>query len=114
MRKALVSVIIPVYNREMLVTEAINSVFKQSYRPIECILIDDGSSDNSVSVINELKKVLESKDFSMQVLIQENAGAPAARNTGLKRACGEFVQFLDSDDVLYPNKLEHQDRKSVV
>jgi glycosyltransferase involved in cell wall biosynthesis len=104
----LVSVIIPVYNREQLIEASIQSVYSQAYRPIECVVIDDGSTDNSIRVIGNLKDKLDSKDFHVICIEQDNAGAPAARNNGIKNASGVFFQFLDSDDLLYPNKIKDQ------
>lgn len=106
--KALASVIIPVYNREQLVKAAIESVYNQTYRPVECVVVDDGSTDYSVNIIGELKTKFNSEDFSIKVYQQKNAGAPAARNLGIKNASGEFIQFLDSDDLLYADKLKTQ------
>jgi glycosyltransferase involved in cell wall biosynthesis len=106
--KALATVIIPVYNRELLVEEAIKSVYHQSYRPIECIVVDDGSTDQSVAIVEELKTKYNSGDFSIKLYQQKNAGAPAARNVGIKNATGAYIQFLDSDDLLYADKLEIQ------
>jgi len=107
-KKGLVSVIIPVYNREELVREAIQSVYEQTYRPIECIVVDDGSTDNSVKIIQGLAQKLNSEEFTLIAVKQQNAGAPAARNKGIDNAKGAFIQFLDSDDLLYPNKIKDQ------
>jgi glycosyltransferase involved in cell wall biosynthesis len=105
-KKGLVSVIIPVYNREHLVEDAILSVYSQSYRPIECVVVDDGSTDGSVKKIEALRQKLRSDDFTIICVVQSNGGAPKARNTGIQYATGEFIQFLDSDDLLYPDKIE--------
>ena len=107
-KKGLVSVIIPVYNREELVREAIQSVYEQTYRPIECIVVDDGSTDNSVKIIQGLVQKLNSEEFTLIAVKQQNAGAPAARNKGIDNAKGAFIQFLDSDDFLYSDKLKTQ------
>ena len=107
-KKGLVSVIIPVYNREELVREAIQSVYEQTYRPIECIVVDDGSTDNSVKIIQGLVQKLNSEEFTLIAVKQQNAGAPAARNRGIDNAKGAFIQFLDSDDFLYSDKLKTQ------
>lgn len=104
----LVSVIIPVYNREKLIVEAVQSVYGQTHRPIECVIVDDGSSDQSVDVIKQLIIQLNAEDFSIKLFQQKNAGAPTARNKGLKHANGEFIQFLDSDDLLYVHKIQDQ------
>ncbi|WP_299106666.1 glycosyltransferase family A protein [uncultured Winogradskyella sp.] len=106
---SLVSVIIPVFNRENFIYECLESILKQTYRPIEVILVDDGSTDNSISLIKKYIKENSVKDiFDIRLFQQKNSGAPKARNKGLFEAHGEYVQFFDSDDLLLPNKLEHQ------
>jgi len=104
----MVSVIIPTYNRALLIKESIQSVFNQTHRPIECLIIDDGSTDNTAQVIGNLQTKLATIDFKLIYIKQDNSGAPAARNNGIKNASGEFFQFLDSDDLLYPNKIKDQ------
>lgn len=103
----LVSVIIPTYNRSDLLAEAVNSVYAQSYRPIECIVVDDGSKDNTDEVMKQLA-VLNESSFSLVYLKQLNSGAQTARNNGTKAASGAYIQYLDSDDLLYANKIEQQ------
>lgn len=103
----LVSVIIPTYNRSDLLAEAVNSVYTQSYRPIECIVVDDGSTDDTADMIQKLKN-LNSEDFQLIYIVQENAGSQAARNKGTAAATGEYIQYLDSDDLLYKTKLKIQ------
>lgn len=94
-----ISVIIPTYNRQGTVGEAIESVLRQTAKAHEIIVVDDGSSDGTSGVLN-----LFARDI---VLIrQDNAGVSAARNAGLSRATGSWVAFLDSDDVFLPNWLE--------
>ncbi len=100
----LVSVIIPVYNAENFVSECIDSIINQSWTNWEVILIDDGSTDNSLLVIKN--KVGSDNRFS--IVTQQNSGAPAARNRGLLLAKGEYIQFLDADDELSPDKLKNQ------
>ncbi len=97
----LVSVIIPAYNAEKYVIEAIRSVLDQDYQPIEVLLIDDGSEDSTVNLV---------KDNTPQVKIiqQANTGVAAARNTGLRYASGEFISFLDADDGWFSGKLTAQ------
>lgn len=97
---ALVSVIIPTCNRARLVTDALHSVRAQTYRPIECIVVDDGSTDDTVEVVKDWKRAHNSDQFSVRLLRQENLGAPAARNYGMEEAGGEYILFLDSDDRL--------------
>lgn len=103
----MVSVIIPTYNRSTLLKEAVLSVYEQSYRPIECIVIDDGSTDDSANVMNELGW-LNNVDFKLHYIVQTNAGSQVARNRGTAAANGDYIQYLDSDDLLYPDKLASQ------
>lgn len=103
----LVSVIIPTYNRAFLLKEAIQSVIAQTYRPIECIVVDDGSTDNTKEIVNE-QLIHNSDSFTLKYINQQNAGAQVARNTGTAAASGEFIQYLDSDDLLYPDKIKSQ------
>jgi glycosyltransferase involved in cell wall biosynthesis len=99
----LVSVIIPVFNRVHLIGRAIASVFAQSYQRIEIIVVDDASSDGLTAALAELT------DPRLRCIVHpSNRGAAAARNTGIAAATGEFVAFLDSDDVWFPEKLAHQ------
>lgn len=100
----LVSTIIPVYNRAQMVCQAVESVLSQTYRPIELILVNDGSTDDTPQVLN----VLASQYPEIQVIHQANAGAGLARETGRLVAKGEFIQYLDSDDWLLPNKFMDQ------
>ncbi len=93
-----VSVIIPVYNREKVVGECIDSVLAQICQDFEIVLIDDGSSDNSVQVCEEYAK----KDSRIRLLKAEHGGVSAARNMGLENSSGEYVFFIDSDDVIHP------------
>lgn len=99
---SLVSVIMPLYNAEKYVGEAIESVINQTYTNWELIIVNDGSTDNSLEV------ALKYQSESVKVFTQENKGASAARNYGLKEAKGEYIQFLDADDVISSNKLEEQ------
>ena len=105
----LVSVIIPTYNQEQTLLETLNSVFSQTYRPIELIVIDDGSSDNTKMIVNDfIRKHEEINNFKIYYFFQENRGASSARNKGLLESHGEFIQFLDSDDLLDEDKIHHQ------
>lgn len=96
----LVSVIIPVYNGEPFLGEALESVLGQTYRPIEAIVIDDGSTDGSEEVVRRFA--------SVRYIYQPHQGAGSARNHGLKLAQGAFVAFLDADDVWLTEKLTLQ------
>lgn len=104
----LVSIIIPTYNRANLIRETLDSVFNQTYRPIECIIVDDGSTDNTNQIVNDLQKNYNTDDFTLQYHFQVNSGAPSARNLGTKISVGEYIQYLDSDDLLYPDKIRIQ------
>lgn len=91
-----ISVIIPVYNRQDLISNTINSILKQSLREIEIICVDDGSTDGSLNILKSESK----KDKRVLIFHQENAGAGSARNLGIIQAKGEYLFFLDSDDSL--------------
>jgi glycosyltransferase involved in cell wall biosynthesis len=97
----LVSIIIPCYNAERWVAEAIQSCLEQTYRPIELIVIDDGSTDNSLDVI-------KSFGDAIQWETGPNRGGNHARNRGFELSRGEYIQFLDADDYLLPEKIETQ------
>lgn len=100
----LVSVIIPCLNVENFIGECIESVINQSYRPLEVLLIDNKSTDNTLSILQHY-----SEKYSFIHCFQENQkGACAARNKGLFKSTGDWIQFLDADDILLPNKIQHQ------
>ena len=101
-----ISVVIPVYNVEKYLKECVDSVLKQTYEDYEIILVDDGSTDSSGHICDEY---LDS-DARIQVIHQENGGLSVARNTGMKAAKGEYIYFLDSDDYIEANTLEHLNR----
>jgi len=101
--KPLVSVIIPAYNSAEFMGETLDSVFAQTFNSYEVIVINDGSSDTK-----ELEQVLQRYPANLRYIKQENQGAGAARNAGLRAARGEFVAFLDADDTWLPTFLEHQ------
>ena len=103
--KGLVSVIVPVYNREHLVSEAVDSILSQTYKNLEIILINDGSKDASLNVLREYERRFPEK---VRVLDQQNQGQTIARNNGIKIAQGEYIAFLDSDDLWVEKKLERQ------
>lgn len=105
MVKDLVSTIIPVYNRPVLLGEAVASVLTQTWRPIEIIIVDDGSTDYTPAVAAE---IADRHPEIVRVLRQDNAGPGVARQLGLEDSRGEFVQFLDSDDLLLPEKFSMQ------
>lgn len=97
-----VSVILPVYNVSAYLRQCMDSVVNQTLRDIEIICVDDGSTDDSVDILKEYAQ----KDSRVKVIEQANAGAGAARNTGLGIAKGEYLSFLDSDDFFEPDMLE--------
>lgn len=99
------SIIVPVYNREKLLPECLSSILNQTYRPIELIIVNDGSTDNSEYTILDFKEKNESADFKIEYIVQANKGAPSARNNGLRNAKGEYILFLDSDDLISPSKI---------
>lgn len=99
----LVSVIIPNYNTAKYIADAIESVLSQAYQNFELIVVDDGSTDNTKEVV---QKYINQPTF--KYIFQENKGLSAARNTGIKASQGEFIAFLDADDIWLPEKLEHQ------
>ncbi len=105
MSELLVSTIIPVFNRPEMVRAAVASVLAQTHRPIEILLVDDGSTDHTPQVLAELQAAHPEE---IRVLRQTNAGAGAARETGRLAAGGAFIQYLDSDDLLLPNKFADQ------
>jgi glycosyltransferase involved in cell wall biosynthesis len=101
MEKVSVSVIIPTYNRSSFIQEAVDSVLAQSYRDFELIIVDDGSTD-------ETSKILSRYKDQVSIIMTEHSGPSAARNAGIKTAQGEFIAFLDSDDLWLPEKLKLQ------
>lgn len=107
----MVSVIIPTYNRATYLEKALDSVWAQTYRPIEVMIVDDGSTDNTKQIIHQWVEKHTSEDFQCVYIYQENAGAPSARNKGIENASGRYLQFLDSDDYLMPEKLKLQINK---
>jgi glycosyltransferase involved in cell wall biosynthesis len=93
-KQAKISVIVPIYNKELYIEKCLNSILQQTLSEIEIILIDDGSTDNSVNVINTFK------DSRINLIRQKNKGASSARNCGIKIATGEYIAFVDADDYI--------------
>ena len=102
--EGLVSTIIPVHNRPSLLREAVASVLAQTYRPIEIIIVDDGSTDETGREADALAEA----HSEVRAIHRQNGGPGAARETGRLAARGEFIQYLDSDDLLLPTKFELQ------
>jgi glycosyltransferase involved in cell wall biosynthesis len=97
-----ISVIMPAYNAGRYITQSINSVLAQSFNNYELIVVDDGSTDDTV------KQVLAISDPRIILITKKNGGVSSARNTGIKAACGVYIAFLDADDIWVPIKLEKQ------
>ena len=96
----LVSIVIPVYNRAEMVKDTLESVRRQTHRPIQLILVDNNSSDNTLQVLYDFKAKNETSDFLIDVLEEKRQGASVARNTGSKQAKAEWLMFFDSDDTM--------------
>lgn len=101
----LVSTIIPVHNRPELLREAVASVLAQTYRPIEIVIVNDGSEDDTGAICDQLAAEHASL---IAVIHQRNSGPAAARQAGLEQSTGVFIQYLDSDDLLLPDKFTRQ------
>lgn len=104
MDKPLVSIIVPCYNQAQFLDDCLQSVFDQTYPDWECIIVNDGSPDNT----EEIAKKWVAKDLRFKYLNKENGGLSSARNAGLKVANGDYIQLLDSDDLLQNEKLLNQ------
>jgi len=101
MTSSLISCVVPVFNGERYLKEALDSILAQTYRPLEIIVADDGSADGTAAVVAGYGE-------NIRHLVQSNAGPAATRNLGLGAARGEFVAFLDQDDCWHPEKLARQ------
>jgi glycosyltransferase involved in cell wall biosynthesis len=99
-----VSVIIPNYNYEKFIAATVESVLSQTYKNIEIIIVDDGSKDNSLEVLKQFGD-------KIRIIEQKNAGVSVARNHGVSLSTGEYIAFLDADDIWLPEKLERQIEK---
>ncbi|HWW61857.1 MAG TPA: glycosyltransferase family A protein, partial [Thermoanaerobaculia bacterium] len=104
MPAALVTTIIPVFNRARMLRDAVASVLAQDYRPIEIIIVDDGSTDETPAAVDELAR----EHPEVRAIHQENLGVGLAREAGRLAARGEFIQLLDSDDLILPRKFSRQ------
>ena len=98
------SIIIPAYNAEKYIMNALESIKNQIYKNLELIIVDDGSTDNTSSIIN--KFIDENKTMDIKTVRIENSGPAHARNIGLELASGAYFCFLDSDDFIYENTFE--------
>ena len=95
----LITIIVPVYNREKYIAEALNSLLKDDYQPKEIVLVDDGSTDRTAEILRKYEGI--------NYHYQEHQGVSVARNTGISNSHGEFITFLDSDDIWMPGRLEY-------
>ena len=100
-----VSVLIGAYNAELWIGETLRSVLRQTYRNLEVVVVDDGSTDDTVA---SARQAVEGSEVDVRVLTQPNRGACAARNHAFRASTGSFVQYLDADDLLHPEKIEKQ------
>ena len=100
--KILVSVIIPVYNTADYIKQTVESICNQTLRNIEILLINDGSTDNSLDIMQEMSTI----DSRIKVFSQHNQGPSVSRNVGINNAKGQYIYFMDSDDLLESNTLE--------
>jgi len=98
----LISVVIPVYNGDKTIRETIESVINQTFEDFELIVIDDGSQDSTLEIVKSIP------DSRLKVFSFPNAGLAASRNRGIKLACGDYISFIDADDLWIPDKLESQ------
>ncbi len=101
----LVSVVIPLYNKEAYILETLESVVNQTYKNLECIIVDDGSTDRSVEIANNF---ISNNKLTWSLISQVNSGQTKARNRGINQARGEYIAFLDSDDLWPTDKIELQ------
>ena len=97
----MISIIIPLYNKEPIIERSISSVLSQSFADLELIIVDDGSTDGSVSIVNGIY------DNRIRLIQQENGGPGKARNTGVEHCHGDWILFLDADDELADGALQH-------
>ncbi len=98
-----ISILIPAYNAEAFIREALDSVARETRRPDEVIIVDDGSTDGTVEAVREW---MVGSDLDVKLIQQAHRGVSAARNSALRHAQSEFVNFMDADDLALPNRLE--------
>ena len=101
-KDTLISVIVPIYKVEKYIHKCIDSILAQTYRNLEVILIDDGSPDNCPMICDQYQQ----QDIRIIVIHQANTGLSGARNTGISKATGQYITFIDSDDYIHPNYIE--------
>ena len=114
MKEDLISVIVPIYNVEKYINKCVDSIINQTYKNLEIILVDDGSPDNCPQICDEYA----TKDKRIKVIHKENGGLPAARNSGVKIASGEYITFVDGDDWIdinmYSNMMSKNDDYDII
>ena len=101
-----VSIIIPLYNVSLYIERCLNSILKQSYQNIECIIVDDASPDDSIKKVHDWLRRNDNILYTNIITHSFNKGLSAARNTGIKHSTGDYIYFLDSDDELTENSIE--------
>lgn len=101
--KPKVSIIVPIYNTAKYLPKCLDSIVNQTYHNLEIILVNDGSTDNSSQIIQQYAK----KDSRIQIINQKNAGQSAARNSGIQKATGKYISFIDSDDEIAHVFIDH-------
>ena len=101
LKRSLVTVIIPTFNRASFIEKCIDAILQQSHKDIELIVVDDGSTDNTPQILSKYK-------HQIKIITQENKGVSCARNAGLREAKGDFIAFCDSDDYWLPKKITSQ------
>ena len=99
MEKELISIIVPIYNVEKYLRQCLESISEQTYKNFECLLINDGSPDNSAEICREYVE----KDARFRYFEKENGGLASARNLGIKYSKGKYISFIDSDDWVEPD-----------
>ena len=109
MNNNICSVLIACFQGEKYLEKSIMSVYNQTYRPIECIVINDGSTDGSLDILKNMgEKFADEKSFKLKVFTTENRGLCASRNLAFSKSTGSFIQYVDADDLLHPKKLSIQ------
>ena len=100
-----ISVVCPTYNSEKYIEKAINSLLYQDVKPDEVIFSDDGSTDETVSIIKKYQIPFEKKGIAIKIIINTHSGPGGARNSGIKQSSFSWIAFIDSDDIWYSNKI---------
>lgn len=101
-----VTLITPIFNGEKFIEQYINTLSHQTYDNVELIIVDDGSTDETLSLLNEKKIILEEKGWAISILTQDNQGAASAVNNALKRVTGDYLMLFDVDDILMPENIK--------